>query len=378
MKVLHVFATGGEAYGIERTLFSILPALAAEGVDVRVAVVAETRAGGLGERTAAGLRDCRCEYDVIEAKGRLPLGPARRLRQLVREHSPDVVHSHGYKCDLASLLSRAGRPRVSTVHGFCSRTSRERFYEWINVRCLKRMDAVIALCEDYRRRLLCRGVPDDRIRVAHVGVDPDRIPGSGRNFRREWSIGGDEVLVVQVGRLSPEKNPALFIEVAQRLCSIRRGGACVAPARFVLVGDGQLMSQLRAATSDAGVLLAGYVEEVGDVFRAADIAVNCSTTEGLPGALLEAGAMGVPVVATDVGGVAEIVEDGVTGILCPSGDAEAIAAAIGRLVEDGAFRKRAGAAARERIRTTFSVAACARRLLDVYEAAIGRKKESVP
>ncbi len=373
MKVFRVFTSGGAAYGLERNVLSTIAPLTTLGLDVRIVAVAEMRCGGLSEPTFAKLRQSGCRFDVIETRHRVPFDVARKLAKLVREHKPDVLHSHGYKADIASILSRTAVPKVATVHGWCSRTVKERFYEWLGVQALKRMDAVVALCEDYRQRLLRRGIRGEHIHVVSVGTRAEDIPSSGRDFRREWGIGDDEVLVVQVGRLSSEKNPGLLLEVARRICT-NHGNA-----RFVFVGDGPLMAHLRADASSLGnrIVLAGYVREVGDVYGAADIVASTSNTEALPRTLLEAGAMGVPVVATDVGGVAEIVEHGVTGILCPSGDAEAITAAIERLVEDAAFRKQAGAAARERIRTLFSVAACAQRLIDVYEAAIGRRERAI-
>ncbi len=363
MKVIHVMETGGEAYGVERTVSTLLAGLARQGLDVRAAVVAETRAGGLSAAAAERLKATGCPFDIIETASRFPFGIASRLRRLFDREKPDVVHSHGYKIDLAVLLSRTRAATVTTVHGWCSRSAKERFYEWLGVQCEKRMDAVIALCEDYRRRLIRRGVRADRIRVVHVGTDPAALPSSGRDCRAEWGVGRDEVLIVQVGRLSPEKNPALFIEAAKRLAPR------LPQARFVLVGDGSLMAPLRALAGPLGdrLVFAGYVKDVGCVFSAADIVVNCSTTEGLPGVLLEAGAMGLPAVATAVGGVSEIIDEGVTGFLCASGDTEAVAAAIERLVQDPALRRSMGDAARKRIGTDFTIDACAKQLLKVYE-----------
>jgi len=119
------------------------------------------------------------------------------------------------------------------------------------------------------------------------------------------------------------------------------------------------------------VTLTGYIEDIGDVFRAADVIVNCSTTEGLPGALLEAGAASRPAVATAVGGVPEIIEDGVTGLLCPSGDTDALTAALERLVQDGPLRETMGAAARARIDSVFGTAACSQRLVEIYKSLLG-------
>ena len=358
MKVLHVLRTGGAAYGVERTVLSILPTLPRRGVEVCVLMVGTTPAA-----ISDVLRQGGCEIDVVETGSRFPLAVARTLRRICDREKPDILHSHGYKCDLASLLSRARARKVATVHGWCSRSTRERFYEWIDVQCLKRMDRVVALCRDYRSRLIRRGVPNRLIRVAHVGVDPDMLPSSGRDYRAEWRVGPDDLLATQIGRLSPEKDPALFVEVARRLAGR------FPHVKFALIGDGQLTDQLRRDAAQAGVpvTFAGYISDVGDVFRATDVVVNCSRTEGLPGALLEAGVTGTPAVATAVGGAPEIIDDSVTGFLCPAGDADALAAALERLIKDGGLRASMGAAAQERVRTVFSIDACSQRLVEIYE-----------
>lgn len=374
MKVFRVFTSGGAAYGLERNVFSTISPLTALGVKVRVIAIAEMRSGGLGDTALARLRESCCPFDVIQTHRRVPLDVARKLANLIRTDRPDIVHSHGYKADIASVMSRAKVARVATVHGWCSRSAKERFYEWIGIQALKRMDAVIALCEDYRQRLVRRGVRNECIHVVPVGTRVEDIPSSGLNFRHEWRVRDDEVLIVQVGRLSPEKNPRLLLDAALRICAKH------ANARFAFVGDGSMTERLRADAAPLGdrVVFAGYMRDVGDVYRAANIVANTSNTEALPRTLLEAGIMGVPVVATNVGGAAEIIEDGVTGILCPPGDVGAISAALTRLIEDTNFRTRAGAAARERVGTLFSIAACGRRLLEVYEAVIARRKGAGP
>ena len=135
MKVIHVFTTGGDAYGVERTVSSILPALVRQGVEVRAVAVAEARAGGVSESTAARFRELGCPFHIIETAGRLPFRLARRLRRLFDDEKPDIVHSHGYKTDLALLLSRTKTAMVTTVHGWCGRSAKERFYEWLGVQC---------------------------------------------------------------------------------------------------------------------------------------------------------------------------------------------------------------------------------------------------
>jgi glycosyltransferase involved in cell wall biosynthesis len=375
VKVIHPFRTGAAGYGLERNILCTLPGLVEQGVETVALVVTEPRSGAPSDQFIERLRRRGVRVVRVETRRRLPVGLARRMSAVFAKERPEVIHSHDYKCDLAMLWSRTGRAaRMTTVHGWCSRAAKERFYEWVQVQCCKRMDAVVVFCEDYRRRLTGRGVPRRLVRVAPVGLDPRVIPREDVDLRSRWGVGPEHVLVAQLGRLSREKRPDLFVELATRLSD--RYPA----ARFVLVGDGELRDALERQIEDFGkgdvIRLAGYVLGMGDVLGAIDVAVNCSTTEAIPRTILEAGWAGVPVVATAVGGVPDAVETGVTGLLCPPGDAEALAGAVARLIEDPDLRQAMGAAARERVGTVFSIDACSQRLVELYETLPERKEAS--
>jgi len=373
LRALHLFRTSATGYGLERNLLCTLPGLVEQGVETAAVAVVEGRSGGVSRDFAERLDRAGVRLIPLRSGGRVPVKLARRLSGVFRAEGPDIVHSHGYKCDLAMLLAATGNAaRVTTIHGWCSRNVKERVYEWLNVRFCRRMDVVIALCEDYRRRLVERGVPGRLVRVAPVGTSTDAVPRGAGDCRETWNVPADGVLVAQLGRLSPEKRPDLFVELAAGLCPT------LPSARFVLVGDGAMLEPLRRHVRSLGledrILFAGYVQGMADVFDAVDVVVNCSSTEGVPRTLLEAGMAGVPAVATAVGGVPDIVADGVTGIVCGADDAEGVGRGVERLARDAALRKRMGEAARRRISEVFSVAACSRRLVEVYEEALAARR----
>ena len=370
---MHLFRTGAAGYGLERNILCTLPGLVEQGIEVVGVGVTEGHRSPAAPDFVKHLEDSNVRWITIESHSRLPFGLARRLSRVVSAEKPDVIHSHGYKCDVGMLLAETGDAvRMTTVHGWLSRSVRERFYEWINVQTCKRMDRVIVFCEDYRRRLLSGRVPDKIIRVIPVGLDRRVVPSAGIDFRQKWGVPEDGLLIAQIGRLSMEKHPDIFVDVACRLADK------FPHARFVLVGDGVMRGRLEQVVESAGksdvIRFVGYVREVADVVDAVDIAVNCSATEGIPRTLLEAGAGGVPTVATDVGGVPDALDNGVTGILCPSGDARAIETGLVRLIEDAELRAKMGAAARERVATVFSVETCPLRLIADYETLLADRK----
>jgi glycosyltransferase involved in cell wall biosynthesis len=196
-------------------------------------------------------------------------------------------------------------------------------------------------------------VDPGRIDVIPTGIDLARFEPRPRDhaFRTAHGL-GDEPLLVCVGRLDRYKGHDHLIEAFAALARARPR------ARLLLVGDGRFRDVLTATAQRAGlgdrVCFAGALGDVRPALAAADVFVQASDEEGLPGAVLEAMAMGLPVVATDVGGTREAVDDGVTGLLVPARDAAALAAAVLRLLDDPGLAARFASFARKRAAEEFS------------------------
>jgi glycosyltransferase involved in cell wall biosynthesis len=194
----------------------------------------------------------------------------------------------------------------------------------------------------------------NRIRVIHNGVD-DRgsmDPAARSALRSSWGIGPNELLVGCVANYKTGKGQETLIRAfGQALPSHPE-------LRLILVGEGPLRAILERLVRDldlgAAVRLHGAVPEATDIIGAFDIAAQASWAEGLPNAVLEAAAAGLPIVATDAGGTAEILDGGRTGICVPIGDEAAIAEALGHLCDDPALRASLGEAARAHVRAVFS------------------------
>jgi glycosyltransferase involved in cell wall biosynthesis len=185
--------------------------------------------------------------------------------------------------------------------------------------------------------------------------------------RRAWEVGEGDVLVVSIGALERRKGHDVLIEALARL-----DASATRPARrCVLVGEGSQRAALTALASRHGVSvrLAGFSPTVGPALAAADVVVLASRAEGLGVAALEAMAAGCAVFGTRVGGLAEVIDDGRTGVLVPPEDPQALAAALAALCADAAHRDRLGAAAREQVTTRHAVAAMADGTMACYGKA---------
>jgi glycosyltransferase involved in cell wall biosynthesis len=296
------------------------------------------------------------------------LGAVLRLRSLIRELRPHIIHTHTAKAGAVGRAAAlaAGRRRppvvVHTFHGHVLRgyfdPATTAFFRQLERRLARITDALVAVSPQVRDDLVRLGVaPANRFAVIRLGLDLEQRtaapPDARQRLREELGIPEDRFVVGWLGRMTEIKRAD---DLIRALASLRRRGA---EADLLLVGDGPLRPMLTQLADALGVLehthFVGYRSEVGEIYAAVDAFGLTSANEGTPATIIEAQAAGLPIVSTDVGGVADIVRDGETGILTLPGDVEAIADGLARLAGDSDLRRRMGAAGRERVVGRYSV-----------------------
>jgi len=186
--------------------------------------------------------------------------------------------------------------------------------------------------------------------------------------KQEIGLNPADPVIGIVARLHPVKNHKCFLQTAKKVLNNYKN------AKFVIVGDGSLMNELKAFTRRLGisdsVIFTGARRDVPELLLTFDVSVLCSLTEGMPNVILESMASGTPVVVTDVGGCADVVEDGKTGFIVPSNNPEALAEEIMMLLADGELADRIGKAGRKHVEENFSVNKMARSYEKLYENLI--------
>jgi glycosyltransferase involved in cell wall biosynthesis len=294
-----------------------------------------------------------------------------RLVLLLWRDRPAIVHTHAAKGGtlgrLATVIAfplRRRRPVViHTYHGhsltgyFSGRTAA--FYRLVERLLAPQTDVLLAVSQEVRDDLVeLRIAPRSQFRVMPLGFDLSPFTGDARRaerrqaLRKVWGATDDEVVVALIARLVPIKRVDRFLKVARQL-------ADRTDVRFVVVGDGELREQL-VASEDAQALAdrlvwAGFRRDIPDVCFASDVVMLTSDNEGTPVSLIEAQAAGVPIVATDVGGVRSTVRDGDSGILAAADATEALVAGLSTLVADADLRARMGAAGREHVTSLYTL-----------------------
>jgi glycosyltransferase involved in cell wall biosynthesis len=280
-----------------------------------------------------------------------------------------MLHTHDFRSDLYGLIAahRLGIPAVATCHGWIANDFKRRVYIGIDKQLLRRFDRVIVVSQRMRAQLRAVGVAESRIAVVPnaLVVENYRPQRGDAAVRSEWGVPASAKLVANIGRLSPEKGQALFLRAAAELARERPD------ARFALVGIGPDEASLRRLASELGiadrVIFAGYRSDMQAVYNSVDLVVQSSITEGMPNVVLEALLMRVLVVATDVGGTGEIVEDGRSGRLVRSGDLEGLVRAMREVLDDPARAQAWADQGEKHVRAEFDHAERLRRITNVYD-----------
>jgi L-malate glycosyltransferase len=356
LRVLMVDSERGWRGGQAQVLL-LMKGLAEAGVDVHLAAPPD---GALFAR-AQGLRVVRHGWrpDTFAA--------GVRLRAVMARGAFDLVHSHASRAHGWAALARVGvRPRPIHV------VSRRVDFAvgggvFAALKYRRGADAYIAISEGVRDVLIAGGIPPGRVYLAHSGIDLDKFTRvrDASYLREEFEVRDGERIVGSVAALAPHKAHADLLRAAARVCERR-------PAvRFFLVGDGELRAELVRLAGELGiahaVVFTGFREDALELLSMFDVFVMSSYLEGLGTSIMDAQALRVPVVATRAGGIPEIVEDGVTGLLVPARDPGLLADAILRMLNDDTLRE---ACVREASRRAagYDYHTMVNKTLDVYRA----------
>jgi glycosyltransferase involved in cell wall biosynthesis len=298
-----------------------------------------------------------------------------QAQRIIREQKVRVLQTHNYKPAFIAwcLKSITGLPWVAWAHGYTSENLRVALYNRLDRWLMRRADRVVVVCESMKRLLRASGVSENRIEVIYNAIEPADHPLSddGDMFRHQCRARANDLLIGVIGRLSPEKGHAVFVQAFENVVRT------VPQARAVLVGEGQelerLRASVRAARLDSRITFAGYQRDTSSVYAALDLVVIPSLSEGLPNVLLEAMLHRKAIVATAVGAIPEVMQAALSRWLVPPGDAERLAQTVIEALQNPALRQELGEIGERRVREAFSPSYRAERIVALYRELVGQE-----
>jgi len=343
------------------------------GRTVNLTLVLFARAGRENNLTAF-IRRQGIPLEVIAERHAFDTGVFPQLRSLVARVKPDIIWTNNTKSHF--LVSLGGFHRdaewVAFHHGYTKEAWRTRLYNELDRWSLPRAQRVVTVCNDFAKQLRRKGVSADRIRVLRnpIRLSPPLPEAESARLRTELGL-NDVTVLLSIGRLSQEKGHADLLRAMQRL---RATKDTKGRPHLVIVGDGpegrNLQTLCFTLKLEDCVTFTGYQAEVRAYYAIADIFVLPSHSEGSPNVLLEAVAAGLPIVATAVGGLPEILTHEVNALLVPKQDIAQLADALARLLDDGVLRRRLAENGRELL-TQHDPQTYFRKVMEIFEEAIG-------
>jgi glycosyltransferase involved in cell wall biosynthesis len=360
---------------------------------VEVSIVTFHRLGGGAEENGHGrqrqdrapnslvaaAREERVDVQVINERFRFDPQVIPALRRIVAKESPDVIQTHMIKSHFLVKLAGLGKqyPWVAYHHGYTTTDLKMRAYNRLNHWSLPSAARVITVCQAFANQLSRAGVRADRITVCHNSVvAPACVPSEERQtLKHRLGITGGELVVLSVGRLSREKG---YSDLLNAIALLRELDSEL-KFKLVIAGEGPERERLERAAHrsrlSARVLFIGHVEDITPYYAIADTLALPSHSEGSPNVLLEAMAAGVPVVATNVGGVPEIAIAEKSALLVPPREPRLFAAALHRLLTTPELAQTLSANAKVRVETHFSPESHAQSLIRIYQELLPIRAE---
>ena len=315
------------------------------------------------------------KLNLILLKQRFTFDPLMLLqvRDIILKNNINIIQTHGYKSGVIGLFMKRlyHIPWIGFAHGYIEVGKKLKLYNRLDRMILKYADRVVTVSDSMKKLLKEAGVKEDKIKVIYNAIaQTDATPSaSTESIMDYYGIKNLHKVIGVVGRLSPEKGQVIFLKAFKKAVKM------YPQAKALIVGDGPDRGMLEEYCKKNGiddkVVFTGYQKEIANFYQVFDMLALPSFTEGLPNAVLEAMIFGVPVIATSVGGVPEVINNS-NGILVPPDNHELLADKMIKLLQDDGLRKSLGLKGRESLYPRFSPSHRASQILDLYKELLAK------
>lgn len=374
LKVLHLIS-GGDTGGAKTHIFSLMKGLQNIIEPKIICFIEDTF---YEDAVKNGIN-----IEVIPQKRRSDMSVVKKIADIVKDESYDIVHCHGARANTIAvfLKSKIDVPMITTIHSDYLLDFKDNFYKDliftpINTFALKRFDYYVAVTENFKEMLISRGFDGNKIYTLYNGIDmetyPEIIPKD--EFLKRYDIDyKDKFIVGQGARLDAVKNVKMTIKALGEITKVRKD------ILILIAGDGEEMDELKSLAKSLGVeeniKFLGFVKENHSFFNAIDVNILTSISESFPYVILESAKMKKPTIATNVGGIGELIRDGKDGYLIQSDNEKALSEKIQYLADNRDLTKDMGESIYNRVKESFSTKAMATTQYDIYKDILRRVRD---
>ncbi|WP_352418665.1 glycosyltransferase family 4 protein [Proteiniborus sp.] len=373
MKILHLIS-GGDTGGAKTHVLSLLSELQKK-IDVKI--ICFMKEDFYYEAKERGIN-----IEVFEQKKRYDLSVVKRLLSEIKKGKYDIVHCHGARANFMAFLLKLFYkiPSVTTVHSdykldFQDNRYKDLVYTKINTLALKFIDYYIGVSDSFRKMLIDRGFDSDKIFTVYNGIEMNLMKELTNpvEFFKRYNITSDKdtILIGTLARLHPVKGVDVLIRGAKKVLDQRQN------VKFLIGGDGTEAPMLKELAKELGieknVCFLGFVNEPSSFFNAIDVNTVTSHSESFPYVIMEGGAFRKTIVASNVGGIGDIVIEGKTGFLFEDGDHEKLAAQLIKLIDDADLRRKLGENLYNSVKKNYSAESMANKHISIYKQILDRQ-----
>ncbi len=372
IRILHL-TKGTELYGAQRVILNLVENSNSERFDSSIATLVSNRhARGI---FIEEIKKRGGKVITIKCEKRIDIKALQQLINILKKNNFDILHCHEMKSRLYGLIAARARniPVVTTNHNWTGANWLVKVYEYLDVLYIRFFNQIVAVSEELKLLMLKFKVPAKRISVIINGINLKEFQDNRKDIsflKKKIGIKNGIKIIGNVGRLSVEKGHKLFLTTAKL---IKKEFPAI---KFVIVGDGPLERELKIYVDKLGlkdsVFFSGFCGDIQQIYSIMDIYLSTSVVEGTPMAMMEAMAMGVPAVATDVGGISRIIHHNKNGILLKNNDPWEIAETILMLLRNPSELARLASNAKMTIQQQYSALKMTKQYEHIYMNIINK------